>query len=183
MDSWRPYDDPMAALWNVARSSSFGRDIWYAVYGGDPARLWYAVERQCDGRVIGSLSLREIMVPESARLGIGFGSEYVDQGYGTEALVCFLPHVFEAIGLRRLLLDVAAPNLRAIHVYEKLGFQYTGRDYRVIPSHHDLTFLDDPSYRDMRSFFTRRFGQVRLLFLHMALERAKWRAMSAERDP
>jgi RimJ/RimL family protein N-acetyltransferase len=174
MESWRPFTDPLSNLWNIPRSTSLSRDIWFVMHGQDPTRMWFAIERLTDGQLIGTLSLREIAERISARLGISLGADYVDQGYGSEALHTFLPHYFRTLGFQRLLLDVAAANRRAVHVYEELGFHLTGSHYRTIPEGTDVSFLRQEAYRDLRAYFRRHFGHMQLLFLDMALERRDW---------
>ena len=60
MELWPPFSDPLNKLWNIPRSSSLGRDLWFVMHGSDPTRRWYAIERREDRSVIGTLSLREI---------------------------------------------------------------------------------------------------------------------------
>ena len=183
MESWRPYSDPVNKLWNIPRSTSLGRDLWFVMHGSDPTRRWYAIERRQDRMIIGTLSLREIDAPRSARLGIGLGSDYVDQGYGTEALTTFLPYYFHQLGFQSMILDVAAANKRAVHVYEKLGFRQTGWHYRNVPDETDLTFMQDPAYHYLLPYFRRHFGKMQLQFLDMALGRRDWEATRTAAQP
>jgi diamine N-acetyltransferase len=184
MESWRPFTDPLCNLWNIPRSTSLSRDIWFVMHGADPTRMWFAIERVSDGELIGTLSLREIVGGISARLGISLGADYVDQGYGSEALRAFLPHCFRTFGFQRILLDVAAANKRAIHVYARLGFEQTGSHYRTIPEGTDLSFLHQAAYRELRTYFRRHFGRMQLLFLDMALERRAWETLQVKvQDP
>ncbi|MBM4430420.1 MAG: GNAT family N-acetyltransferase [Chloroflexi bacterium] len=174
MERWRPFSDPLHTLWNIPRHSSLSRDLWFALHSSDPSTLWFAVERREDKSLIGSLSLREIVGRTSARLGISLGADYVDQGYGSEALGLFLPYYFLTLGFQRLVLDVAATNKRAMHVYQKLGFRQTGEHYRNIPEHVDLEFLQREEYRDLWPYFRRRMGRLQLLFYDMVLEGHEW---------
>lgn len=183
IESWRPFTDPLYSLWNIPRSTSLSRDIWFVMHGSDPTRMWFAIDRVADGQLIGTISLREIVEPISARLGISLGADYVDQGYGSEALSTFLPHYFRTLGFQRLLLDVAAANKRAIHIYEKLGFRQTGSHYRTIPEGTDLSFLHQAAYRELHPCFRRHFGSMQLLFLDMALESRDWEKALTGNEP
>ena len=183
MESWRPFSDPLCNLWNIPRSTSLSRDIWFVMHGNDPTRMWFAIERAADGELIGTLSLREIVERVSARLGISLGADYVDHGYGSEALRTFIPHFFHTLDFQRLLLDVAAANKRAIYVYAKLGFRQTGSHYRTIPDGTDVSFLHQAEYRDLRPYFRRHFGRMQLLFLDMALESRDWDKALVETQP
>jgi hypothetical protein len=142
--------------------------------------LHYVVVRNSDQRVIGRLSLREVQGRVSARLGIHLGADYVDSGYGTEALRLFLSHYFRSLGFQRLDLDVAAINERAIHVYRKLGFRRTGSHYRNVPASVDLGFLERDQYRSLGSCFRRRLGRVQLQFVNMVLQAGDWHADRTE---
>jgi RimJ/RimL family protein N-acetyltransferase len=63
-----------------------------------------------------------------AWLGIGLGERAVwSQGYGSDAMDVLLDYAFRQLGLRRVSLTVFEYNPRAIHTYEKVGFQHEGR--------------------------------------------------------
>jgi RimJ/RimL family protein N-acetyltransferase len=178
--SWRPFTDPLSRLWNIPRGTRLSWELWFTVHETDPTRVWLVIERKEDHQVIGTLSLREIVKHISARLGITLGADYVEQGYGSEALRLFLPCYFYELDFRRMFLDVAAANRRAVHVYEKLGFRRTGSHYRNVPEDVDLRFLEQEPYRSLRPYFRRHLGHVQLLFYDMVLERSDWEKMNAE---
>lgn len=48
------------------------------------------------------------------------------QGFGTEALVAMIDHLFDVRGHHRLVIDPCAENTRAMRTYENLGFQRVG---------------------------------------------------------
>jgi RimJ/RimL family protein N-acetyltransferase len=63
-----------------------------------------------------------------AILGIAIGDRsYWDGGYGTDAMRVLCRFGFDMMNLHRIQLDVYEGNERAIHVYEKVGFQVEGR--------------------------------------------------------
>ena len=82
MSGWETFEDPLYRLFDWPRRGTVENGIWYADLVRDRRRVYYAVD---DERhvVIGRISLREIRGRESARLGIGFGTLYVSQGYGS----------------------------------------------------------------------------------------------------
>jgi RimJ/RimL family protein N-acetyltransferase len=127
------------------------------------------------GRVIGSITLREIDGRRSARLGITLGADFVDQGYGTEALTLFLNYFFEGLGFQKMVLDVAGFNQRAICVYERLGFQKVDQWERPA-GHRDLwSLLKEPHYADVRRYFRRDWlGRRWLLCFEMELVKETW---------
>ncbi len=85
-----------------------------------------AVETRAEGLLIGAASLRKVDAEaRSAELGIMIGErEYWDGGYGTDTMNTICRFGFEMMNLRRIWLEVYALNERAVHVYEKVGFQH-----------------------------------------------------------
>ncbi|MGC9334845.1 MAG: GNAT family N-acetyltransferase, partial [Anaerolineae bacterium] len=130
--------------------------------------------------VIGSLTLREIEMQESARLGITIGADYVSQGYGKEALELFFDHYFGSMGFELMLLDVAATNLRAVRTYCTLGFRQVGQHYRPASHSSYATIRQDPQYRHLSRFFRRQGTTYQVLFYDMALTREEWWARRQE---
>ena len=169
MQAWRPYTDPLDSLLNGSSRSS-DNDIWFQAQADDSSRRWYAIE-DLTGRLIGRLSLRQIIGRKSARLGITLGSDYVGRGYGTDAIRTFLVYYFGELGFETLFLDVAAPNNRALRCYEKCGFEYIGSHYQGIGSDEQLAFLKDAKYKDIRRFFKKEGGRNLLLFYDMKIEK------------
>ena len=80
-------------------------------------------------RLAGNSEFHEISLSNhSAEIGIFIGDKSIwDLGYGTEAMQLLLKHGFESLNLHRIFLRVYETNLRAIHVYEKVGFIHEGR--------------------------------------------------------
>jgi RimJ/RimL family protein N-acetyltransferase len=174
MAAWRPFDDPLYSESNWMSGSYNKLNRWYTQYKRDPRRRMYAVVNASRG-VIGCLTLREIDGLRSARLGITLGADFVGQGYGTQALALFLDYYFEELGFAKMVLDVAAYNLRAIQVYKKLGFETVSKLKRPAGSRRELAFLKHPRYAGARQFFSRDWlGRRRLLCYEMELSREKW---------
>lgn len=89
--------------------------------------LGFSIERVEDAVLVGQCSLWGITPTERcATLGVIFGREYWNQGYGTEALGLVLTYVFNERNLHRVQLTVNANNPRAIRAYEKVGFRQEG---------------------------------------------------------
>lgn len=175
-DAWPPFDEPSQVFWHIPRSAplSSAESTWS--YDYDPMRYIWAVENGA-GELMGRVSLRDVdKARAEARLGISFGSPYVGQGYGTEALTVFLDHCFGPLGFRKILLDVAGSNRRAVLCYERLGFRYTGNDWRAASSRDDMRFLDNPTYRDILPYVRRNRHGTWVQFFEMELPAAEWLA-------
>jgi RimJ/RimL family protein N-acetyltransferase len=177
MTEWRPFVDPLYQPFDFPRRSKVENGRWFNWRSKEPDRRLYTVldEHQ---RVIGSLTLREIDGKRSARLGITVGADFVSQGYGTEALQTFLDYYFGEMGFARLVLDVAATNLRAVRCYQKLGFQQFDKHYRPA-SHPSFRILrQEPRYQHLRQYFVRKGTFYQVLFYDMSLTRETWWAIS-----
>ncbi len=134
---------------DAAARLSLGQDPALAeLYGIDPATLGAYGERQAKawaerasrsphswaiehgGALIGEVRLDAVNLHDRrASLAIGlFEQQRLGQGLGSEAMRLVLTHAFDGLGLHRVGVRVLASNTRAIRAYEKLGFQYEGRE-------------------------------------------------------
>jgi RimJ/RimL family protein N-acetyltransferase len=174
MAAWRPFANPLYDGANWPQRSPEQLDHWYARSNQDPQRLLCAVVDE-SGQVIGSITLRGIDGRRCARLGITLGVDFVDQGYGTEALQLFLDYYFEELGFQKLILDVAAFNRRALRVYEKLGFRPVKEFERTLGRDEKWNFLKDVEYAGGQSFFRRDWlGRWRMTCYDMELTNEVW---------
>jgi len=179
MMTWRPTVDPLYEPYDLPGRDRADHLRWFQWRSHDPSRRLFVVEDE-QGRVIGSLTLREIDGQQSARLGITLGADYVSQGYGSEALHLFIDYYFEVLGFARLVLDVCATNLRAVRTYQSLGFRQVGEHYRPAAHNSYSTVRREDRYRHLRHFF-RRLGTVyQVLFYDMAMTREDWQALRRE---
>ena len=82
-----------------------------------------------ENKLIGNVSLEEIdRTNRSAVLGIFIGDkEYLNNGYGTEAIQLILEYGFKYMNLHSINLTVMEFNKRAQKCYIKCGFKETGR--------------------------------------------------------
>jgi RimJ/RimL family protein N-acetyltransferase len=172
-DEWPSYNDPFEPLWNLPRQLGLSSDAWSVLDSWTNRRTWAVDDRA--GRLIGRISLREIDARRAeARLGITFGAPYIGQGLGTEALALFLDYYFTDFGFAAMLLDVAAPNERAVRSYRHLGFRHVADDWRLADSRFDRRLLDSPRYADLRRFFRIAPRGLEVAFYEMRLDKADW---------
>ena len=174
IDRWTgtygPFDDP----WLIPAPGTFERQHWFASYLQTPVCRLYAIET-CAGEMIGHISLREIAMGQQSRLGIGLSPAHVGQGFGTEALRTFLDYYFGVLGFERMVLDVAATNLRAIRSYEKIGFTRYGEHYRGAGDDSQWDVLRQPQYLKLRGYFRRTGWGLQQLHYDMEITRQTWR--------
>nr|WP_272913728.1 GNAT family protein [Halalkalibacter okhensis] len=88
----------------------------------------YIIELKKDHSPIGVTSLINIdSKNRNAECIIDIGEkEYWGKGYGSEALKVLLDYAFLELNLHRVSLRVFSLNERAIHIYNKLGFEKEG---------------------------------------------------------
>ena len=95
---------------------------------GSPDTYRYAILDENEF-LIGTIGFKEVNIPaRSATLFVVIGNKtYWDKGYGTDALIAFTRFLFTQWNFHRISLDTWDGNLRAIKVYEKVGFKVEGR--------------------------------------------------------
>lgn len=170
---WPPYFDPFEPLWNLSRPNS---NDWYHGFDWSSSRRTWAVENRT-GQLLGRISLRDVNEREGrARLGITFGAPFVGQGLGTEALATFLDYYFADLHFDVLVLDVAAPNERAVRSYERLGFQHVNTDWRGVPNSFDRHVLQEARYTQYQRFFREERSRLWVMFYEMELPKHVWQA-------
>jgi diamine N-acetyltransferase len=173
MSDWPRFQDPLYRLFDWPKRSEASDDLWFQQLMRDRTRVYYAVDNEAY-ELIGRISLREIEGHKSARLGIGFGPDYVEQGYGTEALQVFLAHFFLDLDFERIVLDVAAVNQRALRCYKRCGFRSVASHYQYAGHDRDLAFLHKEDYRHLQRFFKKDRYRTTMLAYDMELERKDW---------
>lgn len=93
------------------------------------ATYFYCIAARESGELIGNVGLKDVDTRcRSAELGIMIGDgANQNRGYGTDAMLTMLRFSFEELNLNRVMLRVHEDNVRAIRVYEKVGFVHEGR--------------------------------------------------------
>ncbi|MDO4548118.1 MAG: GNAT family protein [Clostridia bacterium] len=77
---------------------------------------------------LGQVNLMKIdSIARHAELGIVISRENQSKGYGREAVEMILKYGFEQLNLNRIYLTVDSANVRAIRVYDNVGFRHEGR--------------------------------------------------------
>lgn len=105
-------------------------DNWYekALSGHDQSKVYFAIENISDGKHIGFTHLYNIdYISSVAYLGIVIGDK-TEQGKGKarEAMHILLQFAYKQLNIRKVNLEVAAFNPKAIDLYKSLGFKTEG---------------------------------------------------------
>ena len=126
MASWPRFVEPDLQWANLELTFPSERDTYFERGRTNATRRRFVI-RDETGNLIGTVGLRNLNFRVGqGTLGIIIRADAVDQGYGTDAIRSVIRYAFESLGLRRVLLDVAENNVRAQHVYKKLGFVRIG---------------------------------------------------------
>jgi len=169
---WPPYEDPLYRHHNVYLPTKGMLDHWYKAWINGRGRISFAIEDE-KGRMMGQISLREIDRRNGvARLGISLCADVVGKGCGTEALRVFLRYYFCEMGFKRMVLDVAQYNRRAIRCYEKLGFTVT-RDF-LRENIFSFRVTGNEQFRNIRRFFLFEDGREWIKYWDMELKREEF---------
>lgn len=170
--AWPDYSEKLLVGTSPRRMSPEQRARWFEDITQRQRQIPFAVEDE-SGEMIGRLFLRHVRHEErSAVLGIDLHPAYLGQGYGTESLGAFLHHYFHDMDFERMLLSVAAHNVRARRCYESLGFVTVGSHW---DAHVGPDVTGEAKYAAVRHLFRRGPLGLESLFYDMRLERAGWR--------
>src|SRR5438552_13663312 len=170
--AWPDYQEQLLVGTSPRRMSPDQRARWYDDITQRQRQIPFAIEDET-GFLIGRIFLRHVRHEErSAVLGIDLHPAYLSQGFGTESLGAFLHHYFETMDFDRMLLSVAAHNVRARRCYESLGFTTVGSHW---DAHIGPDVTREPQFAFVLQLFRRGPLGLESLFYDMRLERADWK--------
>ncbi len=88
----------------------------------------YMLVAEVDGRVVGNIEItrRKHRLAHVAQLGMAVHDDYQDRGIGTALMEAALDLADNWLNVKRVELDVYTDNDRAVHLYEKFGFEIEG---------------------------------------------------------
>ncbi|CCQ92853.1 conserved hypothetical protein [[Clostridium] ultunense Esp] len=158
MKNWGTHENPLLSDYNLPSLSDEEIRKWYNYKTGEKNRKYYSVFNE-GNRFIGYMGIKKIRrIFRDALLGIVFDPNYVNQGYGTEAITAFLEYYFNEMKMKKLYLEVVQFNKRALRCYEKSGF-------KIIDRYLDEFFdqridLIDPYFISEKSSFVIEGGKV-----------------------
>ncbi len=135
--AWRRDEElRRGALWGDAPFGTREAQRWLrAVSDGiDASRVTFAVELRASGRLVGLTNLTRIDRRNgTAYFGVVIGEKDCwGQGIAREALTLVLRRA-ATLGLRKVVLEVAGDNPRAIALYRRAGFETEGVLRRHLP--------------------------------------------------
>lgn len=133
---------------------------WYRIKTGNRRKLFAIKE---DQKVRGYISLREMtLLSKSSVLGLSIDPHFLSLGIGKIALAKFLEYYFCEMKMNALELKVSLFNLRAIRLYESLGFRLQKtrmerfenqmHNFKLLLYYDDFKQIGDSLYTQVSSY-------------------------------
>lgn len=125
---WNNLQELRGLTGQVYPESRSSADQWFERMQTDKNRVWFAVVRKSDGKMVGEAGLLRMFSPwRTTDLTMIIGDEAArGQGLGTEAIVLLMDYAFGYLGFHRISIGVVGFNERALTFYEKVGFRREG---------------------------------------------------------
>jgi len=171
---WQKYPDPLYFHYNLEDITEVQKREWYHKRKKDSKMLYLAIDN-LKGELLGFLSFYDIYWDnKKAKLGIYLGYEYIDKGYGTEAIKTLLPYYFEKMRFKELYLDVTSLNQQAIKCYLKCGFEFCGTKFKKHDPRSKIDIFGDERYKDIRGYFKKEGDEILVQFEVMRMTEEMW---------
>lgn len=122
----------------------------------DGKRISYAILTK-DGQLIGMVSCYNIdRRRQTGELGVYLGEQaYWGHGYGTDAIITFVRHLFASLGFETIYLHTYESNLRAQRSYARAGFTLSEKRRRFSPR---IGYHEEVKMAVTRDHFARLHG-------------------------
>ena len=102
----------------------------------------FAIRFKNTGRLIGIILYFDVE-NNSCEIGYGIGSDYWNNGYGTEAVNKFLEYCFNDLGLKKIYASFFTGNDASQKIMEKCGMKYdhfNEKEFEYLGVERDLTY-------------------------------------------
>jgi diamine N-acetyltransferase len=179
---WKKYSDPLYFHYNLDKMTETQKKQWYLKRKKEPQMLYLAIDN-LQGELLGFLNLYvSDWTEKKGKLGIYLGSEYINKGYGTEAIKTLLPYYFERMKFKELNLDVAAHNWRAIRCYQKCGFEFARTFFNRHDPRSKLDIFGDSRFEEIRKYFKKEGEEILVQFEEMSINQKMWEKMKTSQE-
>lgn len=115
---------------------------WYDSFSAVGDTYDFAIEALDSKEYIGNCGMNTVDWKNSVvEVGIFLGKQYLNKGYGTDAMQVLVSFIFNQMNINKVKLHVYSFNERAKRCYEKVGFKEEGRLRQEIfrdGSYHDI---------------------------------------------
>ncbi|MBS4536965.1 GNAT family N-acetyltransferase [Clostridium sp. D2Q-11] len=168
MRNWGRHESMLFRDYNFPNMTDKEIQQWYKYKARARNKKCYGIRNE-EGKLIGYLTIREIKkVRKLATLGLVLDPNYMNKGYGTEALLDFLEHFFYTLNMNKMILQVAKFNKRAITCYEKCGFAITKEFYKLMDS-QDIDLEYELSREEIYENFKTKKDRIHMGYYKMEL--------------
>lgn len=167
MMQWGRHEEDLFDDYNFPYMSEQEREQWFHFKTRGKKRCFSVFDQE--GLLVGYISLRNVnRILKRAEMGIVFNPSLLSRGYGTDAMRTLLQWYFKELGYRKLILNVAAYNKRALRAYEKVGFQKVSEHYSEFLN-MAVDPLHDERYLEIRRYFRKRWERIEVLHYKMQI--------------
>jgi RimJ/RimL family protein N-acetyltransferase len=179
MQKWGKHSNPLFYDYNFPELTDEEVEEWYRIKKGKKNKKCFSIKNKSD-KVIGYMTIKDIKrFKRQATLGIVFDPEYINKGYGTEAIKVFLSYYFNQMKMKSMKLQVAKFNKRAIRCYEKCGFIKT-KEYKERLEDQSIRIFDDDIYTEIKDDFTIEKGIIYSYFYEMKVDKERFITLNKE---
>ncbi|SHH79745.1 Protein N-acetyltransferase, RimJ/RimL family [Sporanaerobacter acetigenes DSM 13106] len=178
MMNWGKHENPLLEDYNFPYVDEEEIVEWYESKTFGKSKKYFSVYNEY-GKLIGYLGIKHIKrLKKEATLGIVFDPNYMNKGYGTEAIKAFLKYFFDDLKMNVLYLEVAGFNKRAIQCYKKCGFEKVSKYLNRYPDQSIDT--NNPYFVEEIDSFVFRHGRIYNYIYKMKIDRKIFTKMEAE---
>lgn len=158
MRTWGTHKNPLLEDYNFPDMTDKEIKKWYDIKTKSFFNKYFGILTR-ENKLIGYMGMKEIKyLKKESTLGIVLDPNFLDMGYGSEVLECFLKEYFTAMQMKVMYLEVAEFNRRATRVYEKMGFKNVG--YYLEEFFDDQIDTETSYFKDSKSYFVISDGKV-----------------------
>ena len=169
MRNWGYHSNPLLADYNFPILNNEEVKKWYRLKTKFFLNKYYGIFKK-DKVLIGYMGIKNIkLIRGQSTLGIVLDPNYIDRGYGSEILRCFLDYYFNRMNMKRMYLEVAKFNKRAYRLYKNMGFTTTS--YYLDEFFNPDLDLNNNYYLNSKSCFVIRGKKIYNYIYQMRLEK------------
>ena len=173
MQNWGKHEDPLFFHYNFPKLTAKEGDEWFRVKTAKLRKKCFAIENEAK-RVVGYLSIRDIKwMKRDSELGIVLDPDYINYGYGTEAINLFLIYYFNQLKMSSIKLRTAKYNKRAIKCYLNCGFVTIKEAPDEFEDQYNEIFYN-PLYRHLKHHFQIIGGKKMTEYLYMRITKEEF---------
>ena len=168
---WGKHETPLLDDYNFYETTEEGFIDWFNWKTKNPLNKYMTIFK--DGVPIGYIGYKGFNnIFKTATLGVVLDPNYVNKGYGQEAIITTMDYYFNTLNYKKINLKVARYNKRAIALYEKLGFEKVSTSILFYENGSFDDRIED--YRNNKECFLNIMGKTFFYADKMVINREKF---------